>query len=248
MKILQFDTEIAPNVAYTWGKYDQNVPAFVREWYMLSFAFKWLDGKSGVYALPDFKLYKRDKTNDKELVRKLWKLLDEADVVVAHNGDEFDIKRAQARFLFHGFKPTSPFKSVDTLKVLRRNFSFNSNKLDDVCQQMGFGKKVEHEGIGLWIKCMDGDRKAWKKMKEYNLNDVILLERLYLYLLPWISSHPNRNVYDGTEKNCPNCGSSKIIKRGFRYTMTNKFQGFLCESCGKNFQSKQAELSTVKVK
>lgn len=248
MKILFFDIETAPNIAYTWGKYDQNVPAFVKEWHLLSFAYKWFHGRGGVCALPDFKLYRRDRTNDRELVKKLWRLLEEADVVVAHNGDDFDIKRAQARFLFHGLKPTKPFKSIDTLKILRRHFSFNSNKLDDVSQMLGFGKKVPHEGIGLWVKCLDGDKKAWKHMKKYNAHDVVLLQKLYLYLLPWISNHPNRNVYDGTEDNCPSCGSADFYRRGFRFTSTNKYKSYSCKQCGKHFQSKKPELSTVKVK
>ena len=248
MKILFFDIETAPNVAYTWVKYDQNVPAFVKEWHLLSFAYKWFHGRSGVYGLPDFKLYKRDRTNDKLLVKKLWSLLEEADVVVAHNGDDFDIKRAKARFLFHGFKPTSSFSSIDTLKILRRHFSFNSNKLDDVSQMLGFGGKVHHEGIGLWIKCLDGDKKAWKHMKRYNAHDVVLLEKLYLYLLPWITTHPNRNLYDGTVDNCPNCGSNDYYTRGYRYTTHNKFRAYSCNKCGRYFQAKKAELSTLKTK
>lgn len=248
MKILLFDIETSPNIAYTWGKYDQNVPEFVQEWHILSFAFKFLGGRQGVYGLPDFKSYKRDKTNDKNLVKKLYNLMEEADVVVAHNGDDFDIKRANARFLFHGLTPPHHFKSVDTLKILRRNFSFNSNKLDDVCQYLGFGAKVKHEGIGLWIKCLNGDRKAWAHMKKYNMQDVLLLEKLYLYLLPWVNGHPNMNVYEGTSNACPKCGG-RLVKAGNVYTNTKCYQSWRCYKCGARPQSvKPEKLSTVEIK
>lgn len=230
IKILFFDIETAPNVAFSWGKYDQTIPAFKKEWYILSFAYKWLGEPVKSFSLPDFPLYKTNKTNDRDLVRKLHKLLDEADVVVAHNATEFDIKRAKARFLIHKLKPGN-YKTIDTLKVLKRNFSFNSNKLNDVCQQLKLGKKVEHEGIGLWIKCMEGDSGSWKTMVKYNKRDVVLLERLYLYLLPWLGNSINHAI-EGDKICCPKCGSTKIQKRGYGLTITGKFRKFQCISCG----------------
>lgn len=238
MKILLFDLETSPLVGYVWGKYDQTVPEFVRDWHILSFSYKWLGKPVKAHALPDFRLYKKDRHNDRELVKKLWELIDEADVLVAHNGIDFDIKRANARFSFHGLKPPAPYKVVDTLKILRKNFSFTSNKLDDVSKQLGFGAKLKHEGIGLWIKCLDGDRKSWRKMVQYNKRDVVLLEKLYLYLLPWISNHPNQNLYSEGSV-CPKCASPKLHARGYVRTLAGVFRKFQCQKCGGWSRGKQ---------
>ena len=47
---------------------------------------------------------------------------------------------------------------------------FDSNKLDYVSKYLGIGEKVRHEGHELWVKCMEKDNAAWKRMKEYNAN------------------------------------------------------------------------------
>ena len=129
-KILLFDIETAPNLGYVWGKWEQDVIEFDRQWYMLCFCAKWLgDKKVMTHALPDFSLYKKDPENDKELVKKLWELFNEADIIIAHNGDEFDIKKSNARFIYHGFTPNPHYKTIDTKKIAKKYFSFNENNL-----------------------------------------------------------------------------------------------------------------------
>ena len=115
-KILLLDIENSPNLAYVWGKYQQDVVQFEREWFILSYAYKWLnDTKVQAKALPDYKkVFKKDSTNDEELLKDLWKILNEADIIIAHNGDEFDIKKINARFVFHGLTPPAPYKTIDT--------------------------------------------------------------------------------------------------------------------------------------
>lgn len=184
-RIAFFDIETAPNLGWTWGKYEQNVIDFKNDWYMLSFAFKWKGGKVRTYALPDYPRYNRDKQDDKDLVRDLWKLMNEADLIVAHNGDAFDIKKANARFIYHRLDPPSPYKTFDTLKAVRRVASFTSNKLDDLGRDLHLGRKIPHTGKNLWFDCMRGDLKAWKLMRKYNAQDVELLERLYLRIRDW---------------------------------------------------------------
>jgi DNA polymerase elongation subunit (family B) len=233
-KVLVFDIETMANLAYVWGKYEQNVISFEKEWYMLTFAYKWLgEKKSYVKALPDYKGYKNDKTNDKRLCKELWELFDEADVLISHNGDAFDIKKAQARFAFHGFSPPKPFKSIDTLKVARRYFKFTSNKLDDLGHTLGLGGKIETGGWELWKGCaVDDDPKAWKKMKLYNKRDITLLEDVYMELRPWMNNHPNYNIYMDTQYNCPVCHSDNLHKRGFAPTRASKQQRYVCLDCG----------------
>lgn len=233
-KILFFDIETAPNLGWIWGKYEQNVIEFVSEWYMLCYSAKWYGDKKAIaVGLPDFPSYKRNPEDDKALVKSLWKLLDEADVVVAHNGDKFDIRKVNSRFLAHGLPVPSPYKTVDTLKVARKYFGFNSNKLDDLGEVLGVGRKIDTGGFKLWKGCMSGDSASWKKMLKYNIQDVLLLERVYEKMLPWMDNHPNTNLLLGKLDACPKCGNDHIQKRGFRHTKTGKYQAYQCiGGCG----------------
>jgi len=245
-RILLFDIENSPNLSYTWGKFEQDVIDFQKEWYMLSFAFKWLGDKTvKAFSLPDFKSYKKDKTDDKELLKELWKLLDEADVVVGHNSNSFDIRKTNARFIANGFTKPSPYKTVDTLREARKTFFFNSNKLNHLSQLLGFGEKIETGGFKLWIECMSGNMKAWKQMVKYNKHDVVLLEKLYLTLRPWINNHPNRALMDEKERACPTCSSPDVIKQGFIYSRIGKYQKWQCKNCGAWSQSRVVEKEYV---
>lgn len=245
-KILIFDIESAPNLAYVWGKYDQNVIAYDTEWYMLCYAAKWL-GKRKIYTskLNDYQSrFKKDATDDYAVVLSLWKMLDEADIVIAHNGKAFDVKKANARFLFHGLPPPSPFKQIDTLTEARKHFKFNSNKLDDLGNLLGLGRKISHEGFPLWLKCMQGQKTAWNRMIAYNKQDILLLEKVYEKFKPYITNHPNIGLYQGKTFACPNCGSSHLQKRGFNRTKTNTFQRFQCQDCGAWSQNTRCEKIT----
>lgn len=232
-KILLFDIETAPNLAYVWAHYEQNVLSHVRERYVLSFAAKWLGEKEIIVkALPDYKGYKPHTDCDASLMKDLWDLFDQADVIVGHNLDRFDIKRSNARFIKHGLGPPQTYKTIDTRKQARKHFDFNSNKLDDLGNFLGVGRKVKHTGFDLWLQCMAGDEAGWKVMRKYNKQDVLLLERVYLELRPWMEAHPNLNVIMNRETGCPKCGSKKIYQRGYRPTNTGRTPRFKCEDCG----------------
>lgn len=223
LKVLLIDIETIPHVAYVWKKYETDIVSFIEYSSILSVAWKWLDNK---------KMYsqKRIGSNDKDLVKKIWSLFDEADIVIAHNGNAFDIKRCMATFSRYKLPPPSPFKQVDTKLVAKKHFSFPSNSLNDIADFLGIGRKKETGGFDLWLKCMAGDKKAWKTMLEYNENDVILLEKIYLRLLPYITEHPNLGTLLGEV--CPKCGSGKIQSRGEARTITGVFQRFQCTNCG----------------
>jgi DNA-directed RNA polymerase subunit RPC12/RpoP len=162
-------------------------------------------------------------------VKALWDVMSMADIDIAHNGDEFDIKKANARFLVHGLPPLSPYKTIDTKKVAKKYFRFDSNKLDELGHYLGLGRKLPHTGFNLWKGCMAGDKKSWKLMTEYNKQDVILLEKVYLKLLPWIQNYPIVHPENGT---CRNCGSKHITKSKSRAVKNGWKQQYQCQSCG----------------
>jgi len=236
MKILFFDIETAPNIAYIWGLWTEtrSMKMVEQSWYTLCWCAKWLDKKE-VYtsALPDHKGYKKDPENDKKVMMELWYLLDEADVVVAHNAIKFDIRKVNARFIINGILPPSPYKVVDTLRVARRYFAFTSNRLDDLGQFLKVGKKLQTGGFELWRECLRGNVKAWTKMVRYCKTDVTLLEKIYKKLRPYMSTHPNMAVYDDSPiPTCPKCNSEKIVKEGYAYTNAGKYQQYSCKACG----------------
>lgn len=239
-KVLFYDIETQPNIGYVWGMYEQNVLSYVKEWQLLSFAYKW-QGEKEVFCIT-----RAGQKTDKALVKKLWKLLNSADIVIAHNGDEFDNKKASAKFLEYGLTPPSPFQSVDTLKVARRYFKLNSNKLNDLGTTLKVGRKVVHTGFDLWLGCMKNDAKSWATMEKYNKQDVVLLEKVYNKLLPWINTHPNVAFIAGSGDGCPKCGSTKLQSRGFRCTRTSKFQQYQCMSCGGWCRARLAEKGIAK--
>lgn len=225
--------EVAPNLAYVWGKYEQNVIAYEEEGFMLSFAYKWLGQKTTkAYSLPDFKGYRSNKHNDRLLVIRLHELMTEADIIVAHNGDKFDIKKSNARFIKYKLTPTPPYKTIDTYKVAKKYFSFNSNKLNDLCNHLDLGSKVSTGGFDLWLGCMNGDMKAWKRMVKYNKKDVTILEKLYVALRPWIANHPHMNIKTLRVKGCSNCGSMNVVNKGIGITFRGKYQRVKCLTCG----------------
>ena len=182
-------------------------------------------------GLPDYPGYKKGSEDDRKLVKELWHLLDKAEIVIAQNGDAFDLKKINTRFAYYGMPPPSPYRTVDTLKVARRYFAFNSNKLDYLGEYLGLGRKIKHEGFELWKRCIDGDLKAWKQMKAYNRQDVVLLEKVYLHLLPWIKNHPNLDNYSDTTV-CPKCGSKELQRRGYQFNQTTKYARIQCKNCG----------------
>ena len=242
MKILLLDIETSPNTAHVWGLWQQNVSInqLMESSYVLCYAAKWL-GEDEVH----FDSVHQSKP--KAMLKGIHVLLDEADAVVHYNGTKFDIPTLNKEFLLHRYNPPSPYKQIDLLRVVRSNFRFPSNKLDYVSQRLGLGKKHAHEGHELWVKCMNGDKDAWKRMESYNIQDVVLLESLYSTLLPWIKSHPNHNLYtDNTV--CPTCSGTRLQKRGTAISITGTYQRYQCTDCGSWSQGAKTKKEPVKVK
>lgn len=220
------DIETSPNTAHIWGLRDQYISPehLLESSYVLCWAAKWHGQKQVMFSSVN-------DTKPKIMLQRIHDLISEADAVVHYNGSRFDIPILNKEFLLHHLAPPAPYKQIDLLRVVRKEFRFPSNKLDYVAQRLGLGKKTPHEGYQLWVKCMNKDPAAWKVMEKYNKQDVLLLEKVYQRLLPWIGkAHPNRNLYDG--KGCSVCGSHKLQKRGFAYTVTGTFQRYQCTDCG----------------
>ena len=232
-KILFLDIETAPNIAYVWGLFDQNISHEHLETssYILCWSAKWNYESEITYA-------SIQKDKPKEMLCKIHRLLDEADIIVHYNGTKFDIPTLNKEFIKHKFAPPAPYKQVDLLRVCRQVFRFESNKMDAVLKSLNLGEKVKHRGFSLWTGCMKGDKKCWQEMERYNRHDVKALAWLYKEILPWITQHPNVAIYYNHPA-CTNCGSIKVVKRGKQAALTIWYQRYQCQACGHWFKGKE---------
>jgi len=236
IKILTIDIETRPSLAYVWGLWDQNVGLNQVEEFgtVISWAAKW-HGEKRVHFSSDY------HDGHEEMVRKAWDMLDEADAVVGYNSKSFDMKHLNREFVLAGYPPPSPYIDIDLMSVVKQRFRFTSNKLQHVATELGLGSKVQHDGFDLWLACMKGDKKAWEIMKRYNKQDVVLTEKVYERLLPWIKNHPHRGLYGGNKEGCPRCGHSECQRRGYARTRTATYQIVHCKKCGGYSRTNQIE-------
>lgn len=204
----------------------------VKDWSILCYAAKWLFEPQimGEVVSPTEAINRTEKS----ILDGVWKLLDDAQIVVMQNGIKFDVKRLNTKFIKHGFPPPSQYLVVDTLKVAQDNFSFSSNSLDELAKNLlGLEGKTKMT-IDDWDACAEGSQEALNKMMKYCKKDVApLLEDLYLTLLPWIKSHPNLNLYTNHDADvCPKCESTDLKWNTEYATPQGLWNGFRCGSCG----------------
>lgn len=252
-KILTIDIETAPIEAYTWGIWEQNVglDQIKTEWSILSYAAKWLHDPKMIFESTGGRGAKKVR-DDKKLMKGLWNLLNSADMVVAQNGQRFDVKKINSRLIEHGFGPYSPIRVIDTLLEAKKNFGFTSNKLAWMSNHLTETKKSEHKkfpGFELWLECLKDNPKAWKEMRHYNELDVISTEQLYLKMRPWIHNHPNVATYSSGEiRECPKCGCEDLRSNGWRILNGGKYRRFFCLGCGAWSRGKSMSLTVDKRK
>lgn len=249
-KILVLDIETAPIVAYTWGTFDQDIPnnMIKQDWHLLSYSAKWVgdNPKKIIYA---DQRREKDVTNDKKLLEGLWKLIDEADIIVGQNSNKFDLKKINARFIMHGMQPPSSYKKIDTLVLAKKHFAFTSNKLEFLSDKLNDKyKKLDHAkypGFAMWKACLAGDKNAWEEMKKYNCHDVLATEELYQKLVAW-EKDLNFNAYHDELNHTCVCGGREFRNKGYAYTMTGRFNRYKCLKCGKETRGKENLLTKEK--
>lgn len=239
-KILLFDIETKPLIVYSWNVHDTYISPddIIEDWSILAWSAKWL-GEDEIFY--EDLSHVKDKTKDKQLIKHLWELLDEAQVVVGQNSKKFDEKKVNARFIEHGYKPPSSYKSIDTRQIAKKKFGFTSNALKQLTEKLNEKhRKKDHSefpGNTLWRECLKDNPRAWAVMKDYNVADVLALEELFNKLHPWDNSL-NPSVYLDNEEQVCQCGNDHFQRNGYHYTNTSKFQRFKCSECGAETRSR----------
>jgi len=241
LRVLLYDIESGPLLAHIWHPTDQYVThdRLIHDSFLLTWSAKWLGEKtitSGCVTPQE-----AIDQNDSRIVFELAEMIREADVVVAHNGDRFDIPMLNNRLLVLGLTPIGPKRSIDTCKLAKRNFRLAYNKLDYLGEILGLGKKLKTD-FQLWKSCYHGDQTALNKMLKYNRRDVVLLEQVYEALMPYVTGTPRLVIpeFDGQHV-CPHCGSEHLMKRGFHHTNVSHFQKWSCSDCTKYSRSRKSE-------
>jgi uncharacterized protein YprB with RNaseH-like and TPR domain len=228
IKRLFFDIETSPNVGLFWtAGYKQNIShdSIIKERAIICICYKW-EGNDEVYSLTW-----DSKQDDKKLLEKFITIANEADELVGHNGDRYDLAWVRTRCLFHGIPVFPNYVTIDTLKYARSKFRFNSNKLDYIAKFLGLGAKI-HTGYDLWKNIvLNNDKEAMSKMVEYCQGDVTLLEQVYNRLA---SHFPAKTHCSDDKTTCPSCGSDEwtYTKRRMSAVGTARIQ-MQCKSCHK---------------
>jgi DNA polymerase elongation subunit (family B) len=243
-RILLLDIETAPMEVYVWQLFKNNYispDAVIKDWSVLTWSAKWLFEPEVVSA----KVTGEQAINreDREIMNDLWLLLDEANIVIAHNGKRFDVRKCNARFALNGLTPPLPYRVIDTLQVSRQNFALSSYKLDYINKLFGLAQKG-HPGFDVWKRSVRGDEEALEEMRSYCDNDVIILEDLYLQIRPWVKGHPNVGLYIDSETTvCTNCGNEDLEWGGSYFTPAGRYKAFRCNACGAIGRSRSSDLT-----
>lgn len=241
LRVLIYDLETAPLLAHIWHPTDDYVAhdRLIHDSFLLTWAAKW-HGEKKLYTgvLNDSEAKNQD---DSRIVKDLAALIREADFLVAHNADKFDVPMFNNRLLALGLEPMGPKRTIDTLKLAKKNFRLAYNKLDYLGEFLGLGRKIKTD-FDLWRACYHGDEKALAKMSRYNRRDVVLLEQVYDMLLPYVNWLPRMVQPEVNEQfACPTCGSADLTRRGQYHTNVSTFWRFQCKSCLRYCRSRHAE-------
>ncbi len=229
-KILFFDIEVSALKTRSWSMYKANAIKLDESFRILCWSAKWQGGKHITKGMPDYE-YEPGSLDDKHVTQGLWELLNQADVVIGHNVQRFDLRKFNTRAVLHGLRPFEPVKVVDTLKLARQKFAFPSNRLDSLGDILGLGRKTSIGGFDLWEQCEQGNLAAWRKMKAYCKQDVVLLEKVYDKLVSYSSTHPNLAALQDVE-GCHVCKSTHIQRRGWTPTPNGTRRRKQCIDCG----------------
>lgn len=223
-RILFLDIETKPALVYSFGIRDQHINhgQIKQDGGTICVGVKW-SGEKRVRVLSEW------EHGYSEMIAETHSLVSEADAIATYNGASFDIPKLMGNFLLEGLPPPPPPTQIDIYKAVRK-LGFICNKLDYIAPLLGLGKKVKHEGLPMWIKVMEGDPMAQKRMARYCAGDVRLLEEVYNRVMAYVPNHPH--LGHTHSEACGACGSFRVQKRGVRRTKAFKIERLQCSDCG----------------
>ena len=233
-KRLFYDIETSYNIVKAWRigyNINLNMNDIIQERAIITIAYKW-EGEEDVTVLS------WDKGCDKKIIEDFVKVMADADELVGHNLDRYDTKFIMTRALKHNISVLPKYQSTDTLKLAKKHFMLNSNKLDYIAQYLGIGHKTKHRGLSMWDDIiLRNDPQALEEMIEYNVQDVFLTEQVYHKLMEYSLPKVNHaSKQTGDKHTCPQCGSDHVeLHKTYVSGSGVKTRLMGCKSCSTNF-------------
>lgn len=193
---------------------------------------KWYDSDEVI------RLAEWDNGGRKRFLRRVHGLMAEADIIVGHNLDNADVPWLRGDLHIEaGLPPLPPFKTVDTLKVLRREFKSGApfKSLDAFCQIVGIPSKTDHydrEAMERAVTEKSTDDR--ERLTDYCAGDVVATQWLYDWLRPHIRNHPALFIDGESAMNtCNRCGETETLPCAKRYVANVLTYTMLkCANCG----------------
>jgi len=238
-KRLIFDIETSPNIGWFWqAHWKTNIgPHQIREERrVICVSYKW-ENEAKVHNL-SWDENKQDAT----MLEAFTKILLQADEVITHNGDRFDIPWLRTRCVILGLPFPTYIKSLDTLKKVKSMFNFQRNTLNYIAKVIGLGGKIPIQG-SVWEEVVFTPSKypeykaAMTTMVEYCDYDVVLLEDVFHKILSYIKPVSHVGRAKGKERHsCPNCGSEDMTYLKHTVTASGIIKRHIqCEPCGSDY-------------
>lgn len=203
-------------------------PLAVTEWpRSICAAWKWY-GKPRMHFAAEW-----GDTGRQGFLEATWQAYNDADIVVGHNLRSFDTKKLKGEWWLARMPKPRPWRTVDTLTVLRAEMGLESNTLDAVCRRYGIQAKTDRYSVEMARAACDGNRAAQRKITAYNKGDITATEGLYEALRGWDQTHPHLGLYDDDERACYACGSTNLTAdtRTAKTALT-AYTLYSCDDCG----------------
>ncbi len=234
------ETSLAKSYHFQQWKVNLSQKQKIQESHLLSHAWAWGDGEVTGSILTREEMLAHDP---ERLVLECWSLLDNCDILVAHNGKRFDVKKVNGYFLQYGMPPPSPYRVIDTLLIAKQKFALPFNSLAYLAEFLDVEQKIDTGGVDLWIQCDQGSQEALDKMNEYCMGDIVTLRGVYNRLIGWSNDGVNLALYSDHGASCPHCSSDdvSVIQGKYSHTVARKYQAYRCNGCGAVLRSNRKE-------
>ena len=185
-----------------------------------------------------------------EFMRKLWDVYSDADVTVGHNMQSFDGPMIASGWAEYGWAPPSPVKVIDTLRVARQRFAFESNTLDALAKRLGVAAKTDRYDARVAQAAVNGDKEAQEKIRGYNEGDIIATEAVFDRLRPWLPGSVHLGQWSDAESVCPNCGSENVTEQTGKTIKANvtAYPAYRCDNCGTHMRGTAKVATAIKTR
>ena len=199
----------------------------VKEWpRTICAAWKWYDAESVEFAA-EWEVGGYDG-----FMRAVWEVFDRADLIIGHNADRFDARHLMGGWAEMGLPAPSPYKVIDTLKIARGTFAYESNTLDALNKRLGIDAKTDKYDSRVAKAAVAGDKEAQDRIRFYNMGDIAASEALFDRLRPYARNIPHLGMWTDDEMACPSCGSTMTATGKTVHANVQRYEHLTCPNCG----------------